>query len=265
MADALHAAQRSVPMTVAEKARAVFWDIHNGLPREGPGNREATARALRLAAPLPKNPQVLDIACGPGMQTLNLAELMPDATICAVDNHEPFVAETNRRAGFHGVTERVRAIRADMRALQFPPAAFDLVWCEGAAYMMGLGKALECWGSMLKPGGKLAVSEAVWLRPDQPEEVRRIWSHDYPDMGTPETCRTLVRDCGYLLLGDFVLPEEAWWEYYTPLLQRLELLADKYAGDTMAESVLREAAEEIGIYRKFASYYGYLFLVMAAT
>jgi hypothetical protein len=28
------------------KARAVFWDIHSGLPREGPGNRESTERAL---------------------------------------------------------------------------------------------------------------------------------------------------------------------------------------------------------------------------
>lgn len=247
------------------KARAVFWDIHSGLPREGPGNREATARALRLAAPLPNNVWVLDIACGPGMQTLDLAQLLPDATICAVDNHEPFVAETNRRAASHGVADRVRATRADMRALPFPPAAFDLIWCEGAAYLMGLGNALECWRPMLGPSGKLAVSEAVWLRSAPPEEVRRIWSRDYPDMGTIETCRAVVRDCGYRLLGDFVLPEAAWWEYYAPLQQRLALLANKYAGDTMAESILREAAAEIVSYRKFSSYYGYLFLVMAAN
>jgi hypothetical protein len=44
--------------------RTVFWDIHSGLPREGPGNRESTARALRLAASLPNNARVLDIACG---------------------------------------------------------------------------------------------------------------------------------------------------------------------------------------------------------
>jgi ubiquinone/menaquinone biosynthesis C-methylase UbiE len=188
-------------------SKAVFWDIHSGLPREGPGNRESTARALGLAAPIPRDAHVLDIACGPGMQTLDLAELLPDAIICAVDSHEPFVEETNRRAAAHGAADRVKAICADMRSLEFPPASFDLIWCEGAAYFMGVRHALGAWRSLLKPGGKLALSEAVWLRSDPPEEVRRIWSADYPGgMGTVETCRDLVRDCGYQLLGDFVLP-----------------------------------------------------------
>jgi SAM-dependent methyltransferase len=248
------------------KAWAVFWDIHSGLPREGPGNRESTARALGLAAPIPQEAHVLDIACGPGMQTLDLAELLPDATICAVDSHEPFVEETNRRAAAHGAADRVKAICADMRSLEFPPASFDLIWCEGAAYFMGVRHALGSWRSLLKPGGKLALSEAVWLRPDPPEEVRRIWSADYPGMGmgTVETCRDLVRDCGYQLLGDFVLPEAAWWEYYGPMDERLTSLASKYSGDPVAQSILRESAEEIAGYRKYARYYGYVFLVMAA-
>jgi ubiquinone/menaquinone biosynthesis C-methylase UbiE len=246
------------------KVRAVFWDIHSGLPREGPGNREATGRALALASPIPQNAQVLDIACGPGMQTLHLAELLPGATICAVDNHEPFVEATNRRAASSGVRGRVRATRADMRLLEFSPAAFDLIWCEGAAYIMGVDKALRSWRPLLKPGGRLALSEAVWLRSDPPEEVRRIWSEDYPDMGDVQACRDLVRDCGYRLLGDFVLPEAAWWEYYAPKEQRLKWLAPKYAGDPIAESVLRQSAEEILNFRNYAAYYGYVFLVMAA-
>ena len=253
-------------MTPADaKARAVFWDVHSGLPREGPGNRESTARALGLAAPIPQHAQVLDIACGPGMQTLDLAELLPDATICAVDNHEPFVEETNRRAASRGATHRVRAIRADMRSLEFPPASFDLIWCEGAAYIMGVAKALRSWRSLLKPGGKLALSEAVWLRSDPPAEVRRIWCVAYPAMGTVAACRALVRDCGFRLIGDFVLPEAAWWEYFAPKQRRLELLAAKYADDTAAELILRECAAEIANYRRYAQYCGYVFLVMVAS
>ena len=82
-------------------------------------------------------------------------------------------------------------------------------------------------------------------------------------MGTIESCRALVREYGYRLLGDFVLPDAAWWEYYVPLQQRLLLLDKKYAGDDQATPVLREAAQEIDDYTKFFSYYGYLFLVMA--
>jgi ubiquinone/menaquinone biosynthesis C-methylase UbiE len=243
------------------KTRSIFWDIHSGLAREGPGNRESTARALGMAAPLPQNAKVLDIACGPGMQTLDLAELLPDATVCAVDLHEPFVEEANRRAASRGVSDRVSATRADMRSLDFPPGTFDLIWCEGAAYMMGVAQALRSWRSLLKPGGKLALSEAVWLRSDPPEDVRRFWS-DYPGMGAVEASRALIRDCGYRLVGHFALPEAAWWEYYEPMGQRLKLLASKYEGDSVAESILRQSAEEIATYQKYSRYYGYAFFVM---
>ena len=73
------------------RQRALFFEVHAGLPREGPGDRSSTARALDLARPLPAAPQVLDIACGPGAQTIDLAALLPQATITAVDLHEPFV------------------------------------------------------------------------------------------------------------------------------------------------------------------------------
>jgi ubiquinone/menaquinone biosynthesis C-methylase UbiE len=88
-----------------------------------------------MAAPLPQSVRVLDIVCGPGMQTLDLAELLPDATICTVDRHEPFVREANRRAAFCRLSDRVRAVLGDMKSLVFPPASFDLIWCEGAAYI----------------------------------------------------------------------------------------------------------------------------------
>jgi SAM-dependent methyltransferase len=194
---------------------------------------------------------------------MDLAAFLPDATICAIDKHVPFVEETNRRAAALGVSDRVRAVQGDMRSLEFPPNSFDLIWCEGAAYIIGVERALRSWRSLLRPGGKLAMSEAIWLQPNPPPEIARCWSEDYPDMGDAESCKRSVRDCGYQLLGDFVLPAAAWWEYYTPMEQRLRLLAPKYAGDPFAESVLRESAEEIENYRNYGTYYGYLFMVMA--
>jgi len=245
------------------KMREVFFDVHSGLPREGPGNRACTERALAIASPLPPDAKVLDIGCGPGMQTMDLADLLPRATITAIDTHEPFVEEANRRAAACGVAGRVTAALGDMRSLAFPDASFDLIWCEGAAYIMGVAKALRAWRPLLKPGGKLALSEAVWLRADPPDELRRCWSEEYPDMGDVAACRRLVRDCGYQLLGDFVLPEEAWWEhYYTPKEQRVARLASKYADDPVAEAVLSECREELDYYRTYATYYGYVFLVM---
>jgi SAM-dependent methyltransferase len=247
------------------RQRAVFFEIHSGLPREGPGNRQCTARALDLARPLPPAPAVLDIGCGPGAQTMDLADLLLDAVITAVDLHEPFVLQTNRRARERGVEARVRASSGDMTALAFPQACFDLIWCEGAAYMMGVGAALAAWRPLLKPGGRLALSEAVWLRPDPPAPVRRFWA-EYPAMGDVAAARALVDASGYRLLGDFVLPDEAWMmDYYEPLRRRIAALEPRFAGDPVARAVLEAHAQEIAVFERYAAWYGYLFLVMTPT
>ena len=247
------------------KARAVFFDVQSGLPREGPGSRESTRRALTLAGSLPPDARVLDIACGPGMQTMDLAEALPGAEITAIDTHAPFVAEANRRAVKRGVDDRVHAGIGDMGALAFEPDSFDLIWCEGAAYIMGVGEALRSWRPLLKAGGRLALTDAVWLRDDPPPRVERCWA-DYPDMRDIEKSRALVAECGYRLLGDFVLPQADWLdEYADPQERRIDAIAAKYAGDPVAEAVLEECREEIAVFRDYPEYFGYLFLVMART
>lgn len=245
--------------------RRVFFEVHRDLPREGPGSRDSTARALALAGTLPARPRVLDIACGPGAQTIDLAGLLPEAEITALDNHAPFLADLERCAAARGLSARIETREGDMAALPFAPGSFDLIWCEGAAYLMGVGAALRAWRPLLRPGGRLALSEAVWLRRDPPERLRQFWT-EYPAMGDIEACRRLVRESGYALLGDFVLPESAWWDdYYAPMAARLDALAPRLAGDAVAEAVLREHREEIAMWREFAGWYGYVFLVMAAA
>jgi SAM-dependent methyltransferase len=246
--------------------RRIFFALHSGLPREGPGSRACTARARAIAGALPEAPRVLDIACGPGMQTLDLADLLPNAAIVALDTHAPFLAELDRRAAARGVAARIATVRADMAAIPFPDAGFDLIWCEGAAYIIGVENALRQWRPLLQPGSKLALTDAVWLRPDPPEGLRRWWAEGYPAMRDVESCRALVRACGYTLLGDFVLPERAWWDdYYEPLRARLAQLSPAYAGNPIWEAIVQDHHTEIETYRRYASYYGYAFLVMSPS
>lgn len=75
----------------------VFFEIHRDLPREGPGNNESTRKAFHLLNGLPSQPNILDIGCGPGMQTIEIAK-MTNGKIIAIDTHEPFLEELNRRA-----------------------------------------------------------------------------------------------------------------------------------------------------------------------
>ena len=80
-----------------ERLPEVFFELHRDLPREGPGDDASTLRALAMCTELPAQPDVLDVGCGPGMQTLALATAT-GGTVTAVDAHEPFLDQLRQRA-----------------------------------------------------------------------------------------------------------------------------------------------------------------------
>ena len=100
----------------ADKFWSCFYEIYEALPRQGPGDRESTGRALRLLPTLTRGQRILDISCGAGTQTIDLA-LATEAQIVAVDNHPPFVAQLARRAAELNLGERLTAQVGDMNEL----------------------------------------------------------------------------------------------------------------------------------------------------
>lgn len=240
----------------------VFFELHSNLPREGPGNDAATAQALSCIPPLPEQPQILDLGCGPGMQTLALARLTT-GHITAVDLHQPYLDELQRKATTTGLDEQITILQADMADLPLAPASFDLIWAEGSAYALGFGNALQTWRSLLKRPGYLAVSEVSWTRSDLPAPVVDFWQVEYPDLRSIEANLATIKAAGYGTLAHFILPPEAWWQhYYTPLEQRLEVLQRKYHNLPEAQPVFDQHRREIEIYRQYSDYYGYVFYIL---
>lgn len=240
----------------------VFFDVQRGLPRQGPGNRESTLKALELCSELPENASVLDIGCGPGMQTIVLAESF-SGSITAVDNCDEYLDELRHRTEEASLSDRVEVKRADMTALDFPQQTFDLIWCEGAIYNMGVAEALRSWRSLLRAPGYLAFSELVWLDGQPTGEVAEFFASEYPAMTSVEGVQETIHKCGYQPLGDFTLPDSAWWaDYYTPLEAKLPSLRQKYVGDEEALSIIATTEAEIDMRRRFGQSYGYQFFVV---
>lgn len=236
--------------------------VHSGLPQEGPGNRASTARALAAAGELPAAPRVLDLGCGPGRQTLDLATLLPAADITGIDLQQRFVDEANARFRAAGVSDRVRARQGDMAAPAEAAGSIDLVWSEGAAYVIGVARALEVWRGLLAPDGRLAFTDAVWLKPGGPAELATWWGKGYPDMTDRAGQIERVEACGYRVRDTFVLPESAWWDgYYLPMEQRIATLEDEWQADATGLAVLAACRREIDYYRRFSAWYGYLFVI----
>ena len=59
---------------------------------------EASQRLLSRTSPLPPNPLVVDLGCGPGNITLRLAGLFPKARIIGIDGAESMLAFARERA-----------------------------------------------------------------------------------------------------------------------------------------------------------------------
>jgi SAM-dependent methyltransferase len=239
-----------------------FYEIYEAIPRQGPGNRESTERALRLLPPLTSEHRVLDLGCGAGAQTIDLARASA-ARIVAVDNHEPFVAQLARRAAELGLADRILAQVGDMHDLRFPDGSFDVIWCEGAIFIIGFARGLASWRRLLRPGGHLVVSELCWLRPDRPAEVEAFFQAEGADVGDLDARRQDIVASGYRLVGDFVLPAAGWWEsYYGPLGAAVERFRVTHAGEPAALEVAARSEREIEIHRRYPDHYGYGFFIM---
>jgi SAM-dependent methyltransferase len=240
----------------------IFWELHCNIPREGPGDAASTHKAWRMLAHLPDQPYILDVGCGPGKQTIDLASLTY-GTILAVDTHQPFLDELQKRTSAAGLAGRISTRNVSMFDLDYEPDSFDVVWSEGAIYIIGFERGLREWKLLLKKGGYLAVTELSWLKPNPPAEITAYWFENYPGMKTVGENLIILKEAGYRYIGHFILPDSSWWnDYYTPLEERIAKLQEKYRDDEEAMALLRESQRESDLHKIYSKWYGYVFYVM---
>lgn len=242
---------------------SVIFEIFDGLPRQGPGSNECTEKAFRLLPSLPAGMKILDIGCGVGMQTLHLASICDKCQITASDIYQPYLDELMQNAATKGVANKISTVCASMDDLPFSDNEFDVIWCEGAIFLIGLEKGLNYWKHFLKDGGFIALTEATWFTETSSEEARQLWQDSYPNIKTIPETKKEIESTGYKVISSFRLPASAWWDdYYNHFDKMLTSAEAKFKDNKDAEMIIEFSRREKEVFREHSDEYGYTFFVM---
>jgi ubiquinone/menaquinone biosynthesis C-methylase UbiE len=196
------------------------------------------------------------------MQTVELVKLSK-GQITAIDIYPQYLDQLRAKAEEEAVSEYIQPMEMSMDSMNFEKESFDIIWSEGAIFIIGFEKGLREWRAFLKQGGYLVVSEMNWIKANPPKELKDWLEAAYPPITSIKEDIAVVQKVGYELINHFILPEAGWWEhYYKPIEKRLITLRRKYDDDPEALKYLEIEELEIEFYRKYSDYYGYVFYIM---
>ena len=135
--------------------------------------------------------KVLDVASGKGYLLRQWARRW-DVEATGVELNPTFVKEARERAEAEGVTDRVRFVQGDAKALEVEAASYDVVTCLGAPFALGgFDEAVRWMLHALKPDGVLALGDEFLPAP-LPDDVAKREGVE------PGDYRTLVETVGVL-------------------------------------------------------------------
>jgi len=186
-----------------------------------------TRRAFRMLPKLDK-PRILDIGCGSGVPTMELARL-GQGEVIGIDMDQPALDKLTKKIRETGFSDRVQAVNCSILDMVFPDESFDIIWSEGSIFVIGFKRGIQEWKRFLKPKGFMVI-------------------HD--EKGNVQEKLEQISECGYKLLGYFILSEDTWWtEYFAPLEKLIAKSQTSYADDPHTLEELKQAQRELEMFK----------------
>ncbi len=239
-------------------------ELHEGLFQATPARLGYTRRAYQMIPRL-NQPRILDVGCGEGGPTLELAR-RSHGEVVGLDIDRQSLERLRQRIDEAGLSDRVRVVVCSMLAMDFPDETFDIIWSEGSIHVIGFEQGLGEWRRFVKPAGFVVVHDGIRPQRELPPELRERWHGAYQNVKTAGQYIDTVAGQGYVLVGHFRVPADVWWdEYFAPLAERIRALRGRHADNAEACAVLDQEEAEISLFRKYREWYDSSFFVVQKT
>jgi ubiquinone/menaquinone biosynthesis C-methylase UbiE len=94
-----------------------IFKLYEGLKRQGSGSKTTTLHALDIVKRMiQESPVILDVGCGCGAQTLDLAENI-SGEITAVDIYQPYLDTLTEHAKHKDLKASIKTLNSDMQGI----------------------------------------------------------------------------------------------------------------------------------------------------
>ncbi len=141
-----------------EKVKAIFDQFSSTFDAVAGQPMTIFTHLLLREISIPKNPVCLDVGCGTGISTFELAKRIKDnGTIYGIDLSQPMIDQAKKNAERQGFLD-IRFSTGDAEQLDFPDSLFDLILSnQTLPFIPNKQKALTEMHRILKPGGQAAL------------------------------------------------------------------------------------------------------------
>jgi ubiquinone/menaquinone biosynthesis C-methylase UbiE len=141
-------------------ARAVYTHGHHESVLRSHRWRTAQNSAGYLLGVLKPDMRILDIGCGPGTITADLAGRVPEGTVTGIDTEPAVLAQAREAARERGLAN-LEFTRGDVYALDYPDGAFRVVHAHQVLqHLADPLAALREMRRVCQPGGYVAFRDA---------------------------------------------------------------------------------------------------------
>jgi len=205
--------------------------------------KKYTRKAFKLL-PKCKNPYILDIGCGTGVPTIELAKIS-NGHIIGIDIDDMLLDLLQTKIKKTRLHNQVSVIKDSILTMDFPKESFDIIWAEGSVFITGFENSIKRWRQFLKPNGFLVIHD------ENKDKNKKLGS--------------ITKNC-YSIIAQFELPANLWWqEYYTPLEQLIETFRCKYPDDSELNNELNMDQIEIDKCKSNSIVFSSFFVIMQKT